>query len=348
MSIPARIQTIISDVNDNVQRFARSNQEIAARTNLLALNAHIEAARSGEAGRGFQVVADEVWRLAGQANNNAKEFRKVMLGDITDGVTTTKQIFLQFEDVRLLDVAQTLVQLIVRNLYERTADVRWWATDSVFWRALSQEQKRGEHKPASERLAVINAFYSVYTNMVLADKKGTIIACSAGKGYEHLIGKSVADTAWFRDALHSSDGNVYSVDDVQFCPLHQRHVITYGAAVRDCGMTDGDVLGVLGVYFDWQEQGQQLVANPALFSANEWKYIRVLLVDGRSRVIASSDGQGLYAPFILGSQSDVRGSYRDSTGTLIAFARTIGYKGYEGLGWNCVIIKAPSFDAQEA
>ena len=330
------IKDIIGTIEKRIEDHLSVNERITSQVNLLALNATIEAARAGVAGRGFAVVASEVKNLAGQAANASKD-----LCAIRADTSALQEQFTVKECERFSEMSQTLVQLIVRNLYERTADVRWWATDDALFHCLeSLDRPSIDH--ARERLALINRFYTVYLNLVLVGVDGKVIACSQPAKFPKVTGDNVARSSWFQRAMETTSGDQYVVDDISSAPRHDdKLVAVYAAAVRQGGKVNGKPIGVLGVYFDWESQSKTIVLTEPSLSEDEWKRSRVILLDQNLRVIAASDNNEILSPFMLQHNGQQKGHYFTPDHELIAFAKTLGYQEYDGLGWYAAIVQQP-------
>lgn len=253
--------------------------------------------------------------------------------------------------------AQVAVDVLIRNLFERTADIGFLATDddireflrlamsislgeqfSSSGEEVTSEQEGREWEAASaaelldkartalyQRFSEYVAKYSVYFNIVLLDVSGCVLAQLSGDNLGFRSGDPLVQEALSTKAEY--------VEIFRYCDLlpDRDKSLIYAYRVTETNDPDSAPLGVLCLCFRFEDEMEGIFAN--LLNEGDWSVL--LILDENGRVIASSDFYqiplGAPVPMMIDSPHPVvRFGGREY---LAKTCRTKGYQGFFGLGW---------------
>jgi len=231
--------------------------------------------------------------------SGAPDFSRILLKEISDTGGRTKDIF----SGSIGDLHQTVVTSLLhdnqsqaalaidimdRNLYERANDCRWWALASIFSELLSGDECSDQDgKTIGSVLRAINDLYTVYSNLIVFDRKGRIVAVSDEE--KHGLVGSVLEEEWVRRILALRDAQDYVVSEFAPSPLYDgRPTYIYGAAIQSDRQQQA--VGGVAIVFDAEPQFAAMLSDAVNGdSTGDSKNAFGVFVEPGGRLIACSD-----------------------------------------------------------
>lgn len=234
--------SVVEAMMDNEQHFSKELKEVFYKSKSIQEN-----------------LKRVIWNgniVQSKLNSVNREFSKSLLSEI--GATGAKA------NASLSNLNQTIITSILndteflsslaidimdRNLYERANDCRWWALTSYFRETFDEMESINYKKnEITSILKYINGLYTVYTNLLVFDKKGEVIAVS-NPSQEYLVGK-ILNQEWVEKTFTLKDTSKYCVSKFEKSPLYNNEsTYIYCAAIRSL-QNPNLINGGIAVVFD--------------------------------------------------------------------------------------------------
>ncbi|MGN0738584.1 MAG: cache domain-containing protein [Treponema sp.] len=291
---------------------------------ILSFNSSIEAARAGNAGKGFHIISQEIRKIS--ENNKA-------VNDACNSVVD--EIEKQMNDligIRTADVAFDTIDKIDRNLFERYCDVQAWATFGKIIEACKNPDAENCRR-AQATLSHLVKIYEVYYDIILTDVSGKVITCGVR---DNLAGTDFSDKDWFAEVMRTG-APFYT--DMYFSKTIDNYVMTYSSPVLD---SDYNIVGVISTRFNWKfvldiidrakiakTSSIRLVNNDGIVIGSA-KRDEILKMNVRTSDAFTEIKNGTKYGFCFSRQTAM-------TKAITGFAKTSGYNAYPGKEWSVII-----------
>lgn len=232
--------------------------------------------------------------------------------------------------------AQVAVDIVIRNLFERTADIGFLATDddirtfllrvqTVASDDVERQRMRERRQSMKNRFKEYVAKYSVYSNIILTDTRGFVVAQldernTITSSSDPLIKEALATSADYVEVFRHTD----------LVPESDKSLV-YSFRVSLSTAEEAENLGVLSLIFRFEDEMEGVFKN--LKTEHDW--MEIMLLDSEGCVISSSDTNHIRLGVKMEKVLDepykiVRFAGREYLAKTCA---TKGYQGYTGLGW---------------
>jgi chemotaxis signal transduction protein len=239
-------ESIINAMMENEQHFSKElkdvfykSQTIQDNLTRVIWNGNIAQSKLNSVNREFsKSLLNEIGITGKKANSSLENLNQTIITSI-------------LKDSEFL--SSLAIDIMDRNLYERANDCRWWALNSSFRDALDDYSTLDNKKDEiSEILKYINDLYTVYTNLIVFDKDGKVIAVS-NRNEQFSLGR-VLTQDWVLKTLMLKDTSKYYVSKFEKTVFYDNEsTYIYSSAIRSL-KNEAIITGGIAIVFDSKPQ----------------------------------------------------------------------------------------------